>query len=37
MVACWRKRNAASWDKTDVRELRRERQVPVQHLPFLKH
>jgi hypothetical protein len=25
------------WDKTDVRELRRERQVPVQHLPFLKH
>jgi hypothetical protein len=26
-----------SWDKTDVRELRRERQVPVQHLPFLKH
>ena len=26
-----------AWDKTDVRELRRERQVPVQHLPFLKH
>jgi len=25
------------WDKTDIRELRREWQVPIQHLLFLKH
>jgi hypothetical protein len=28
---------AAFWDKTDVREPRREWQLSIQHLPFLKH
>lgn len=37
VVACHQQRNAASWDKTDVREAHREWQVQVQHLPFLTH